>query len=64
MFTGTDKEYREAVRQTNDLGAQITELLNKIEEVGAGVVATRGTAQIAGPTFTIRRTNNRWIYSS
>lgn len=62
MFTGTPQEYREAARKTTEAGAQITDLLNKIEELGIGITTTRGPFQIIGPNFTIRRTNDRWTF--
>lgn len=64
MFTGSENEYRKAVARTNELGAQIGDLLREIEELGVGVVTTRGTGQIVGPTFSLRRVNDRWIYTS
>lgn len=64
MFTGSDSDYRKAVAKTNELGAQLGDLLREIEDLGVGVVTTRGAGQIIGPTFTLRRVNDRWIYHS
>lgn len=64
MFTGSDSDYRQAVARTNEIGAQIGDLLREIEALGVGVVTTRGTGQIIGPTFVLRRVNDRWIYTS
>lgn len=64
MFTGSDSEYRRAVARTNELGAQLGDLLNQIEELGVGVVTARGPFQIIGPTFTIRRAHDQWIYTA
>lgn len=64
MFTGSDSEYRKAVAKTNELGAQIGDFLREIEALGVGVVTTRGHGQIVGPTFVLRRVNDRWIYNS
>ncbi len=63
MFIGTDHEYRQAVAKTNELGARIGDLLREIEELGVGVVTTRGHSQIIGPTFTLRRVGGNWIYN-
>jgi hypothetical protein len=62
MFTGTDSEYRKAVAKTNELGAQIGDLLRQIEQLGVGIVTTRGNGQIIGPTFTLRRVGDNWIF--
>lgn len=62
MFTGSDGEYRKAMAAAREYGAQIGDLLNRIEELGVGTVLTRGANQIAGPDFTIRKTGDRWVW--
>lgn len=60
MFTGTDKQYREASRRALECAAQITELLNEIHQSGTGVVLLQGPNKINGPGFTIYRGPDRW----
>ena len=64
MFTGTTAEYRKAMGQAKEYGAQINDLLNKIEALGVGTVRTQGPFKLAGPDFTIRRHGDRWIYTA
>lgn len=59
MFTGTPEELRRLENQAANIGAQIAELLNKIEALKAGAIQI-GMGRINGPAFVIHRRGNSW----
>ncbi|WP_329217335.1 hypothetical protein [Streptomyces microflavus] len=59
MFTGTPAELQGREAQASEYAAQVADLLNRIDQLGVGVIFPSGN-RIAGPGFTIRPRDGRW----
>lgn len=59
MFTGSPAELRRMERDAAAIAEQITELLNRLENLAPGSV-TAHNGRISGPAVTIRRIRDRW----
>ncbi|WP_030670627.1 hypothetical protein [Streptomyces rimosus] len=63
MFRGSARELRRREKQAAEYAAQVTELLNKIDDLKCGAILFHpGT--LAGPGFAIRRIGDRWTLNA